>query len=247
MTDLDGLDGEKYEVINKADLFLNERLGVADAGEEAVVASGCEGALANVFFGDEEGSAVGLRSVLRAVGEEGLEALLDEGRDVHDEGGADIGVERGVEDLEGTVRRVLVALGLDPGEAAEKASFVAKSGGGVVVGVAALPVGEDDDARAKTAKDGGELEAIIEGVLDVAVGKVEGFAVSDVEDAGGGVGFGFAISSGATGAGFSLGEVEDSGAPAAGVHCEESASAGLLDVVAVGGYGEDVDEGRSRG
>jgi len=40
---------------------------------------------------------------LGAVGEEGLETLLDEGCDVDDEGGADVGVEAGVEDLEGAV------------------------------------------------------------------------------------------------------------------------------------------------
>ena len=64
-----------------------------------------------------------------------------------------------------------------------------------------------------------------------------------VEDAGGGVGFGFAVGGGASGAGFALGEIEDAGAPAAGLHGEESAAAGLFDVVAVGGDGEDVDCG----
>ena len=70
-----------------------------------------------------------------------------------------------------------------------------------MVGMAALPVGKDDDAGAQAAEDGGDLEAVGEGVLDVAVGKVERFAVSDVEDAGGCVGFGFAVGCGAAGAG----------------------------------------------
>jgi len=207
------------------------------------VAGGGEGALADVFFGDEEAGAGGLLSVLGAIGQEGLEALLDEWGDVDDEGGPDIGVEGGVEDLVGPVRCV-AAWGFDFGEAADEAGFIAEGGGGVVVGVATLPVGEDDDAGAKAAEDGGDLEAVLEGVLDVAVGEVEGFAVCDVEDAGGGVGFGLALGCGAPGAGLALGEVEDAGAPASGVHREEGASAGLLDIVTVGSYGENVEHRR---
>ncbi len=132
------------------------------------------------------------------------------------------------------------------GEAGDEAGFVAQRGGGVVVGVAALPVGEDDDAGAEAAEDGGDLEAVGEGVLDVAVGEVESFAVGDIEDAGGGVGFGFALGGGAASAGLASREVEDAGAPAARVHDEERATAGLFYIVAVGGDGEDVD-GRDGG
>jgi hypothetical protein len=239
------LDWEEHEVFGQAYLFLYEGLGVADAGEEAVVARGGKGSLADVFFGDEEASALRLGGVLGAVGEEGLETLLYEWRDIDDEGGTDVGVEGGIEDLEGAVRWVCAGR-FDFCETADEAGFVAEGGGGVVVGVAALPVGKNDDAGTQATKDGGQLEAIFEGVLDVAVGEVEGFAVGDVEDAGGGVGFGFAIGGGAAGAGLALSEIEDAGAPASGVHAKESTAAGLLDVVAVGGYGEDVDCG-SRG
>ena len=225
----------------KADFFLNEGLGVAHASEQAVVAGSGEGSFANLFFGDEEAGALRLSAVLRAVGQQRLKALLDEGCDVDDEGGAHVGIEAGVEDLEGAMRRVGFAWGDDLGEAADEAGFVAEGGGGVVVGMAALPVGKDDDAGTKAAQDCGELEAVGEGVLDVAVGQIERFAVGDVEDAGGCVGFGFAVGSGAAGAGLALGEIEDAGAPAAGVHGEERAAAGLFDVVAVGGDGEDVD------
>jgi len=109
-----------------------------------------------------------------------------------------------------------------------------------VVGVATLPVGQDDDAGSETAEDSGQLEAVLEGVLDVAVGEIKGFAVGAVEVAGGGVGLGLAIGGCAEGAGLALGEIEDAGAPAAGMHGEERATAGLLDVIAVGGYGENV-------
>ena len=119
---------------------------------------------------------------------------------------------------------------------------------GLAIGIVGLPnVGKStlfnalSNAGAQAAKDGGYFEAVFQGVLDVAVREVEGFAVGYVEEAGCGVGFGFAVGGGAAGAGFALGEIKDAGAPASGVHGEESASAGLLDVVAVGGDGEDVD------
>ena len=111
------------------------------------MAGGGEGAFTYVFFGDKEAGAGWLLSVLGAVGEEGLETLLCEWRDVDDEGGADVGVEGGVEDLVGAVGCVS-ARGFDFGEAADEAGLVAEGGGGVVVGVAALPVGEDHDSWA---------------------------------------------------------------------------------------------------
>ena len=58
-----GLDGgyrQVHQVGDQGDFFLDEGLGVADAGEQAVVAGGGEGALANVFFRDEEAGAWGL-------------------------------------------------------------------------------------------------------------------------------------------------------------------------------------------
>ncbi len=99
------MDWEEHEVVYEGYFFLDEGFGVADAGEQAVVAGGGEGALADVFFGDEEGSALGLGGVLGAVGHEGVEALLDVGGDVDDEGGAYVGVEAGVEDFVGAVGR----------------------------------------------------------------------------------------------------------------------------------------------
>jgi hypothetical protein len=68
-----------------------------------------------------------------------------------------------------------------------------------MVGVAALPVGKDDDARAETADDFGDFEAIFQGVLEGAIGEIKGFAVGDFEDCGGGSGLGFSFSSGAAG------------------------------------------------
>src|ERR1700690_4215071 len=103
-TSLDGLHGQEAEVVDEADFFLDEGLAVAHAGEEAVMARFSKSALANLLFRNEEARARGLVRVLRAVGHEGLVALLDKRCDVDDETGTDIRIEAGVDDLEGTVR-----------------------------------------------------------------------------------------------------------------------------------------------
>ena len=196
-----------------------------------------ESTLADLFFGDEEAGAHELIAVLGAVGEEGLQAGFDVGGDVDDKGGADVGVEGGIEDLEGAVWG---AGEVEFGEAGGEAGFVAKGGGGVVVGVAALPVREDDDAGAETADDGGDLQAGFEGVLERAIWKIEGFAVGDLEDCGGRVGFGLTLGGGAPSAGFTAGEIEDGGGEAQSLLDEEGAAAGLLYVISMGGDGENV-------
>src|SRR5947209_16590723 len=68
----------------------------------------------------------------------------------------------------------------------------------------------------------------------------------DLKDAGGVVCFGFTLLHGAAGAEFAAGEVEDGGAVSELRVLEERAAAGLLDVVAMRGDGEDVDGGCQR-
>ena len=111
--------------MDAGDFALDEGLGVANAGQQAVVAGGGEGALADVFFGDEKACSGGLRSVLRAVGQQGLQALLNERCDVNHKAGAHVGVEAGVENLEGSMRWVGFPWGDDLGETADEAGFVA--------------------------------------------------------------------------------------------------------------------------
>ena len=67
--------------------------------------------------------------------------------------------------------------------------------------------------------------------------------MDDAEDAGGFGGLGGALGGCAAGAGLALGEVEDAGSPAERLLDEEGSAAGLLDVVAVGCDGENVDGG----
>ena len=74
--------------------------------------------------------------------------------------------------------------------------------------MATLPVGKDDDTRTQAAQSRGQLETILVGVLNVAVGQVKGFAMRDAEDASGFCSFGGALGCGAAGSGFALGEID---------------------------------------
>ncbi len=128
---LERLHRQEGEVVDEADLLLHEGLAVTNAGEEAVVAGFGECALANLFFWNEEASTSGLVGVLRAVGHQCKVALVDEGRDIDDEAGAHIGVEAGVDDLEGAVR---LGTCVDFLQSREKAGFVAEGRDDGVVG-----------------------------------------------------------------------------------------------------------------
>ncbi len=110
-----------------------------------------------------------------------------------------------------------------------------------MIGVTALPVRENHDARTQAAKHSRDLEPVLIGVLNVAVGQIKRLAVGDVEDASCGSGLGCAVGGGAASAGFALSEVEDTGAPATGVHGEQRAAASLLDIVAMRSDGENID------
>ena len=237
---LNGLHGEQCQVVDEAGFLLHEWFTVADAGEQAVMARLGEGALANFFFWDEERAAGRLVGILRLVGHQRCVALLDKGRDVDDEGGAHIGVETGVDDFEGTMRRRGC---FHFGQAGEEAGFITERGDDGVIGVAGLPVGENDYAGAEKAENADDLETVGEGILDSAIWQVERLTPGDAENAGSFGGFTGAVICSASGSRFPLGEVEDGGAEVARGHAQQGSSAGLFHVVAMCGDGEYVDGG----
>ena len=202
-----------------------------------------EHALANVVFGDEEGGAGALPAVLRTVGQKCLLASLDVVGDIDDKGGANVGVERGVQDLKRTMGCAVLGWEIQTGQPGSEAGLVAEGGGGVVVRVATLPVGENDDPWAQTTEDGRDLQPISKGVFHVAVGQVERLAMVHAQETGGGIRFGGALGCGTAGATFAPRQVEDAGTPAQGMLHQQSSAAGLFHVVAMRGDGEDVDGG----
>src|SRR5271168_4403832 len=111
--------------------------------------------------------------------------------------------------------------------------------------MAALPVGQNDDARAGLANYGCDLQPVLPRVFDSPIRDVEGVTPGRAENFRGVGGFTGAIVGGAARTHLALGQVEDAGALSVLRSFQQRAAAGLLDVVAVRGYGENV-EGRRR-
>ena len=121
------------------------------------------------------------------------------------------------------LERVHVLRGRGVAEAAqsgEEAGLVAQRGAGVVVGMAALPVGQNHHARALLANDARNLDAVGVGVFDPAIGDVERFAPRDLQNARRVGGFAGAAFGGTTRAQFALREIEDAGARALARHLQ---------------------------
>ena len=178
--------------------------------------------------------------------------LLDKRRDVDDEAGAHVGVETGVDDFErpmriptpGSRNRFLGTPDFRPRvdffEAREETGVVTQCPCDGVIGMASLPVGKNDDARAKPAEDADHGDAILKRVLNGAVGQGERLPPSHAQNARGFFGLAGALLGRAAGSGFALGEIENGSAQAARRHAQQCAAAGLLHVVAMRGDSQDV-------
>ena len=103
------------------------------------------------------GSLAFLRAELGGEGKDGFAALFVLRGDVHNEGGANVGVGNGIKNFEGAVGFSGDGQLLQAGE---ETALVAKLGGVVVVRVASFPVGKDDGFGAKLSNDGGEAQFV---------------------------------------------------------------------------------------
>src|SRR4029077_19439975 len=135
------------------ELLLQEWLAVFHADHFAVMA-GKEGHF--VFeggYGEEDlmflvvlGGLAFFGAKLGSESENGFAALLVLRGDVHDEGGAHVGVGDGIKNFEGAEGFAFEGELL---ESRKETAFIAESRGVVVVGVASFPVGKDDGFRAE--------------------------------------------------------------------------------------------------
>jgi hypothetical protein len=103
-----------------------------------------------------------------------------------------------------------------------------------------FPVGENQHPRTLFAEYADDLQTIVPGIFDAAVGDIEGVTPGNFQNACRFGGFTGPVFGGAARAHFTLREVEDAGAVSALGHLEQSSAAGLFDVVAVRGQGEYV-------
>ncbi len=235
---LDRSNFHVHDIVYFHHFFLQEGLAVADADHFAVVA----GELIHFVFEavdcEEDFAFASGAGELRMKGADGFVALFELGGDVDDEGGADMGESGGVENL---VRAEGLAGDGELFEASEEAAFVAESCGVVMVGVAGLPVRDDDGSRAEFANGRGEAELVFARGVDVGIWDAERAAVFYFENFCGESGFSGASFGSAESAHFPCGEIEDAGFVAGLRHFEESTAASEFDVVGMCGDGEKVE------
>jgi len=170
-------------------------------------------------------------------GLDGAAALFVFGGDVHHEGWADVGEGGGVKDFEGAVG---FACDGKLFQAGQEAAFVAERGCVVMIGVAGLPVGEDDCFGTEVADGGGQAKLVLAAGLDIGVGDAQGASPTGAEDFGGFGGFFGAYLGSAASAHFAGGEVEDRSFVAELGHFQHGTAAAEFYVVGMGGDSEYV-------
>src|SRR5271167_592479 len=110
-----------------------------------------------------------------------------------------------------------------------------------MVGMPAFPVGKNQHAWALIAKHLRDLQPIVPGVLDPAIGNIERLTPRHFQYPSGVGCFPGAVFHSAARSHLTLRQVEDAGAVSSFGHLEQSSSTGLFNVVAMGGQGQDVD------
>src|SRR5882724_5193638 len=104
-----------------------------------------------------------------------------------------------------------------------------------------LPVRQDQYFRTLLPDHARDLQSVLPGVLDAAIGNIERVPPRNFQDPSGFGRLACAVSGCAARSHFALSEIEDTGAIAAGCHLEQSSAAGLLDIVTMCGKSEDVE------
>ena len=183
--------------------------------------------------------------------------MLELRADINHKRRAHVIVERGVDDLERTMRLELRRAGIlrtDCGELSaescmrvefrqprEKARLVAQHRTSVMIRMASLPVRQNYYARPSLADDARHLEAIVPGIFHAAIGNIESSAPADTENPCRVGSLSGAIFGGTARAHFPLRQIEDAGPLPALRHLQERTAASLLDVVSVRGYGKNFE------
>jgi hypothetical protein len=133
-----------------------------------------------------------------------------------------------------------LCVGVDFAQASEEAGLVAKFSGAVMVGMTAFPVGQDYGPGPQFADALGERHPSGHGIFEAGVGKMEILAVGDLEYFGRIRGFRHPNLRRTARTHVSGGQVDDTGPVPGFGHAQQSASAGLFDVVRVGGYRKEI-------
>ena len=127
----------------------------------------------------------------------------------------------------------------------QKAGFIPKYRRRVMIRMPSFPVGKYYNSRPPLPEHARDLQSVLPRVFHSPIGDIESLPPRDAEYFRRIRGFAGTILGAASCSHFPLGEIEDSRAIAPLRHFEQRAPAGLLDVVAVGREGQNVER-RSR-
>jgi hypothetical protein len=127
------------------------------------------------------------------------------------------------------------------GQPGHEGRFVTKYRSRGVVGMARLPIRENQDSRTQLPYDTRDLGLIFDGVLDSTVGDVQCLPPANVQNASSFGSFAGPIFDGAASAHLALGEIKDGSAATALRHLQQGSATGLLDIIAMCRNGQDVD------
>ena len=111
---LNGFDGNGQQIVDQADFFLQEWLGIGDAAEHAVEARHGLDARVDLVMGREQVFARILIAELRFVSQDGRELSFKLFADVDDKRRPNVVIKRSVNDLEGTMRSKGSSAGILP-------------------------------------------------------------------------------------------------------------------------------------
>lgn len=100
------------------------------------------------------------------------------------------------------------------GQSGDERRFVTEDARGVVVGMARLPVRQDQHSRLQLTNDGCDFFAIFKGIFDATVRNIEGFAPRNAQDFARILGFARAIFHGAARSHLSARKIKNGGGPA---------------------------------
>jgi len=114
-----------------------------------------------------------------------------------------------------------------------------------MIGVAPFPVRQNHYARPLRPDDSRNFQAIFKGVFDAPIGDIERLAPRDFQNAGGVGCFTGTVFGSAPCSHFTAGQIEYPSAITALRHFEQRATAGLLDVITMGGDGEHIERRRA--
>src|SRR5579863_5239321 len=169
------------QIFYQSHFLLQEWFRIRHASKEAIEACHSFDASANFGLSGEQILTRFLIAELRLVRHQRLETRFEQLGDVNDERRPDIVVKRRVDDLEGPVR--LCSAGIPTkvqlGQSRQKAGFISQCRRGVMIWMAAFPVGKNHNSGTLFADYARHFQPVFESVLNPPIRDIESLPPRD--------------------------------------------------------------------